>query len=178
MDSTPVTFSAVDVLPGERPARRFRLGRERAAAITPDVPEDAAVDASPEPAAVPAEPQDPAPLASFGRWLADLEDTGPAQVAEEPAEPVQPVAAESAEPAASDDVRVQSLLREIKQLADELETVRQRSAAERMRLLQDLSDAREARHAAETELAAVRAVLDAAEQHLPRPRSEVLPSMS
>jgi hypothetical protein len=199
MDLTSLTAPAVDVLPAERTARRWRLGRERAVPLAElaDVIEESGPDAEAFPvddpaaepdvtraesdagsdveSAAPAETgahgEDPAPLASFGRWLADIEGaaTSPVAADEAPAEPS--VAEPPADPAADADL-VRSLKREVQQLAEELETVRQRTAAERMSLLQQLSDAREARHAAELELASVQAVLDAAEARLPRPRHE------
>jgi hypothetical protein len=196
MDLTSLTAPAVDVLPAERTARRWRLGRERAVPLADlaDTLDEVGTDAEPLPvdgpaaeapadtraesdsdSAAAAQPaahgDDPAPLASFGRWLADIEGaaTAPAEAEEAPAEPsvVEP----EADPAADADL-VRSLKREVQQLAEELETVRQRSAAERMSLLQQLSDAREARHAAELELASVQAVLDAAEARLPRQRQD------
>ncbi|MDQ1688497.1 MAG: hypothetical protein QOK42_1472 [Frankiaceae bacterium] len=117
---------------------------------------------------VEAEIEAAAPLAHFGRWLADLEGTPSAP----PAEAVAPEAVELTElpSAEADDERLRGLAQEVKDLAEELETVRQRAAAERMRLLEDLSVAREARHAAEQELAAMQAVLEVAERQVPRPR--------
>ena len=197
MDMTATSAPAYDVLPGAPVAPRWRLRRGRPAdqvlaaqepTCTPEAeptapePEVVAVaTAAPQQAELadaevgtdaPAEAQaDPSPLASFGRWLADLEaPTAKADAAPAASETISPEPLPAAE-TVSDDERVRSLQHEVHLLAEELDTLRQRSAAERMRLLEELANAREARHAAEKELAAMRAVLDAAEQQIPRQRT-------
>lgn len=132
-------------------------------------------------------PTEPAPLAAFGRWMADFDATGPAS-----AQPVSTPVTQSATPDFPNSVsrpspvtvhpgessRIAELTRDLRELTAELETVRQRHAAERMSLLEQLAGARDARRAAETELAAVQAVLEAAERKLPAPRRGQLHAVS
>jgi hypothetical protein len=184
MDITSVPVVAVEILPTQRAPRRWRPGQSAAAStreaarvksaegLETDTLEADGVEANGvEAAAITALFEDPAPLASFGRWLADMDEIPPAPPAEATAVAVtaDPAADADASPEA-DNERLRGLAQEVKDLSEELETVRQRAAAERMRLLEDLSAAREARHLAEQELAAMQAVLDVAERQLPRPR--------
>lgn len=238
--SAPVT--AVTVLPSQR-GRRWLPTRRRAE--SPPAPDEVSTEAAPAVTEVPAEVttviavpatatvsttagQEPplaspehaelAPLAAFGRWMADFDApaAAPAQrrapvvapaappavaVAATPAVTVTPaVAAPPAAPAASaapspgpsttapaapaastlvpDSGELARLKADLAALTEELETARQRSAAERMHLLEELANARDARRAAETELAAVQAVLDAAERRLPAPRRGTLHAVS
>lgn len=198
MDMTATSAPAYDVLPVGAHGSRWRLRRKSAVDAAPKADEAAitdlevdAVDAldHAHAAALEASLQaqesldaavvdddSPAPVSSFGRWLADLESPQPAEPKAEVSDEPKRVAVAplpSPEPI-SDDEQVRNLTHEIKLLSDELDTLRQRSAAERMRLLEELANAREARHAAEKELAAMQAVLDAAEQQIPRPRSATL----
>ena len=204
--SAPTT--AVTVLPSSRARRWLPTRRSHAPAapepatqpveeVTPALDSDAPITVTADEVALSAAPPaapELAPLAAFGRWMADFADDTAPKAAPAPAQPVSsaaplvtysssigtPADSPAQEPAqpSGDSERVAQLTAELKALSDELETFRQRSAAERMHLLEELANARDARRAAETELAAVQAVLDAAERRLPAPRRGTLHAVS
>lgn len=195
--------TSVTVLPASGVRRRWFARRPGA----PLVPEAAATSDVTVLEAVPstahsdhqAPASDFAPLAAFGRWMADFDSSDPGSDARvngnvsapeavtvpapstaysssmttEPATVTTHAMAPSYEPSAprpDQSDKIAELTRDLRDLTEELETVRQRNAAERMNLLEQLASARDARRAAETELAAVQAILDAAERRLPAPR--------
>lgn len=207
MDITAST--SVTVLPSTSGRRWFAKRPTSPVAPEPEPTSDVTVlpaapvapDADVDP--VQAHTSEHAPLAAFGRWMADFDATGPAEPVPAPATIPVPVAvplmaystsvttqpapvtvhavAPNYEPSAQppdESDKIAELTRDLKDLTEELETVRQRNAAERMNLLEQLASARDARRAAETELAAVQAVLDAAERRLPAQRRGQLHAVS
>lgn len=227
MDITAST--SVTVLPSTGGRRRW-FAKQPASPVVPDPAPTSDVTVlettpvlpegeHPQPAS------DFAPLAAFGRWMADFDGTGPVSavpisavpvsvgpvstpavvparalatvaltlpaaapltaystsVTTEPAPVTVHTVAPTYEPSAArpdESAKIAELTRDLHELTEELETIRQRNAAERMNLLEQLASARDARRSAETELAAVQAILDAAERRLPAPRRSQLHAVS
>lgn len=197
MDITAST--SITVLPSSAGRRWFaRRGSATVVPVRETAPDHGAVvpaalpavppAVSPDEGATPSQPpvaSEPAPLAAFGRWMADFNATHPVsdtpvglsasltQLHAPPAQERAPATLPSYEPSAprpDESAKIAELTRDLQDLTAELEAVRQRTAAERMGLLEQLADARDARRTAQMELAAVQAILDAAERKLPAPR--------